>query len=35
MGEIAAQLANDVIITDDNPRSENPEKIRKQILEGK
>ncbi len=32
MGEIANQLADKIIITDDNPRDENPEKIRKQIL---
>lgn len=32
MGEIAAKLADKVIVTDDNPRYENPEDIRKQIL---
>ena len=32
MGEIAAALADDVIITDDNPRSEDPAKIRAAIL---
>ncbi len=32
MGQIAAALADDVIVTDDNPRSENPATIRKQIL---
>lgn len=32
MGEIAATLADHVIVTDDNPRYENPETIRKQIL---
>jgi UDP-N-acetylmuramoyl-L-alanyl-D-glutamate--2,6-diaminopimelate ligase len=32
MGEIAAKLADTVIVTDDNPRSENPESIRKEIL---
>lgn len=34
MGEVAARLADEVIITDDNPRSENPAKIRRAILEG-
>ncbi|MDR3285442.1 MAG: UDP-N-acetylmuramoyl-L-alanyl-D-glutamate--2,6-diaminopimelate ligase [Holosporales bacterium] len=34
MGEIAFRLADQVIITDDNPRSEDPEKIRKDILSG-
>lgn len=32
MGEIAARLADKVIVTDDNPRTEDAEKIRKQIL---
>lgn len=32
MGEIAARIADDVIITDDNPRSENPAAIRADIL---
>lgn len=32
MGKIAADLADIVIVTDDNPRSENPAEIRKQIL---
>jgi len=32
MGEIAATLADKVIITDDNPRYEDPADIRKQIL---
>jgi len=32
MGEIAARLADVVIVTDDNPRSEVPEDIRSQIL---
>ncbi len=32
MGEIAARLADKVIITDDNPRNEDPSKIRSQIL---
>jgi UDP-N-acetylmuramoyl-L-alanyl-D-glutamate--2,6-diaminopimelate ligase len=33
MGEIAAQGADKVIVTDDNPRSENPAAIRAAILE--
>ena len=32
MGEIAARLADVVIVTDDNPRSEAPETIRSEIL---
>ncbi len=32
MGEIAAANADDVIVTDDNPRSENPDTIRAAIL---
>jgi UDP-N-acetylmuramoyl-L-alanyl-D-glutamate--2,6-diaminopimelate ligase len=32
MGKIAAQLADNVIVTDDNPRTEKPEVIRKEIL---
>jgi UDP-N-acetylmuramoyl-L-alanyl-D-glutamate--2,6-diaminopimelate ligase len=32
MGAIAADLADRVIVTDDNPRSENPVSIRKEIL---
>ncbi|MEP2979709.1 MAG: UDP-N-acetylmuramoyl-L-alanyl-D-glutamate--2,6-diaminopimelate ligase [Lentilitoribacter sp.] len=32
MGEIAAKLANVVIVTDDNPRSEAPDAIRQEIL---
>jgi UDP-N-acetylmuramoyl-L-alanyl-D-glutamate--2,6-diaminopimelate ligase len=32
MGQIAAALADDVIVTDDNPRSENPAAIRGEIL---
>lgn len=32
MGEIADRLADEVIITDDNPRYEDPETIRQQIL---
>jgi UDP-N-acetylmuramoyl-L-alanyl-D-glutamate--2,6-diaminopimelate ligase len=32
MGKIASSLADRVIVTDDNPRSENPASIRQQIL---
>jgi len=34
MGEIAARLADDVIVTDDNPRSEDAAAIRAAILQG-
>lgn len=34
MGKIAQELADSVIVTDDNPRNEDPAVIRKQILEG-
>lgn len=34
MGEIAARLADHVIVTDDNPRRENPEQIVAEILSG-
>jgi UDP-N-acetylmuramoyl-L-alanyl-D-glutamate--2,6-diaminopimelate ligase len=34
MGEIAARLADRVIVTSDNPRSEEPEAIIDQILAG-
>jgi UDP-N-acetylmuramoyl-L-alanyl-D-glutamate--2,6-diaminopimelate ligase len=34
MGQIASTLANTVIVTDDNPRSEQPEAIRAEILAG-
>ncbi len=34
MGEIAARQADDVIVTDDNPRTEDADKIRHAILEG-
>jgi UDP-N-acetylmuramoyl-L-alanyl-D-glutamate--2,6-diaminopimelate ligase len=34
MGEIAERLADDVIVTDDNPRSEDPARIRAEILAG-
>lgn len=33
MGEIAARLADDLIVTDDNPRSEDPALIRAAIME--
>lgn len=33
MGEIAARLADVVIVTDDNPRTENPETIRASIMQ--
>jgi len=32
MGDIACQIADQVIITDDNPRSENPAQIRKEVI---
>jgi UDP-N-acetylmuramoyl-L-alanyl-D-glutamate--2,6-diaminopimelate ligase len=32
MGAAAAKFADDVIVTDDNPRSENPAQIRREIL---
>ncbi len=34
MGEIASRLADHVIVTDDNPRSEAPEIIRREIVGG-
>jgi UDP-N-acetylmuramoyl-L-alanyl-D-glutamate--2,6-diaminopimelate ligase len=34
MGEAAARLADVVIVTDDNPRSENPASIRAAVLDG-
>lgn len=34
MGEIAARLADQAIVTDDNPRGENPSSIRAAILQG-
>lgn len=34
MGQIAHQYADHVVVTDDNPRHENPEEIRKEILKG-
>lgn len=32
MGRIASELADHVIVTDDNPRSENPDQIRREII---
>jgi UDP-N-acetylmuramoyl-L-alanyl-D-glutamate--2,6-diaminopimelate ligase len=34
MGEAATRLADRVIVTDDNPRSEDPAKIRRDIIQG-
>jgi UDP-N-acetylmuramoyl-L-alanyl-D-glutamate--2,6-diaminopimelate ligase len=34
MGRIAAELADELVVTDDNPRSESPERIVRQILTG-
>ncbi len=34
MGQIASKYSNKIYITDDNPRNESPEKIRKAILSG-
>ncbi|MGP0102179.1 MAG: UDP-N-acetylmuramoyl-L-alanyl-D-glutamate--2,6-diaminopimelate ligase [Solirubrobacteraceae bacterium] len=34
MGEIAARLADETIVTSDNPRSEDPERIIEEILDG-
>ncbi|MGP9537873.1 UDP-N-acetylmuramoyl-L-alanyl-D-glutamate--2,6-diaminopimelate ligase [Brachybacterium sp. AOP43-C2-M15] len=34
MGEVAARLADVVIVTDDNPRTENPAAIRRAVLDG-
>ena len=34
MGQIANELAGSVIVTDDNPRNENPAAIRAEILAG-
>ena len=34
MGEVAARLADVVIVTDDNPRSEDPAEIRREVLSG-
>lgn len=34
MGQVAAKLADYVIVTDDNPRTENPSTVRQQVLAG-
>lgn len=34
MGKIASQIADNVVITDDNPRNENPKLIRQEIISG-
>jgi len=34
MGRVAAELADLVVVTDDNPRSEDPAEIRREILRG-
>jgi len=34
MGEVASKFADQVIITDDNPRSEDPQLIRSDIIKG-
>jgi UDP-N-acetylmuramoyl-L-alanyl-D-glutamate--2,6-diaminopimelate ligase len=34
MGKIASEIADNVVVTDDNPRNENPESIRQEILNG-
>lgn len=34
MGAVAAKLADDVIVTDDNPRTENPDAIREAVMKG-
>ena len=34
MGQVACKLADYVVVTDDNPRSENPRKIRLDVLKG-
>ena len=34
MGEVAARLADDVVVTSDNPRSEDPDAIIAEILAG-
>jgi UDP-N-acetylmuramoyl-L-alanyl-D-glutamate--2,6-diaminopimelate ligase len=34
MGEVAARLADVVVVTDDNPRSEDPAAIRAEVLAG-
>ena len=34
MGAVAARLSDIVIVTDDNPRSEDPAAIRREVMEG-
>ena len=34
MGRIASNYCRKIFVTDDNPRNENPEKIRKSIIKG-
>lgn len=34
MGQVAAELADVVIVTDDNPRSEDPARIRAEVMQG-
>ena len=34
MGEVAARYADVVVVTDDNPRSEDPAAIRRAVLDG-
>jgi len=34
MGQVAAQLADEIVVTDDNPRRENPDRIVAAIMEG-
>lgn len=34
MGQIAAEYSHEVVVTDDNPRSEDPTQIRKEIIRG-
>ncbi|MCC8372243.1 MAG: UDP-N-acetylmuramoyl-L-alanyl-D-glutamate--2,6-diaminopimelate ligase [Rickettsia endosymbiont of Pseudomimeciton antennatum] len=34
MGKVAAEIADEIIITDDNPRNEEPKSIRQQIIQG-
>ena len=34
MGEVAARLADVVVITDDNPRAEDPAQIRREMMTG-
>jgi UDP-N-acetylmuramoyl-L-alanyl-D-glutamate--2,6-diaminopimelate ligase len=34
MGEVAARLADQIIVTDDNPRGEDPKAIRAAVLSG-